>query len=111
MTIAANSSEMVCPELTSVVARDLLLALSYGADGREHPSLAPDAEMSTDPVAWDLLRRSDWRFPDVEGCLVRFTSRSGYATIEFRFGPDGLIDRVRVWVPDPESADHFQVRA
>lgn len=79
-----------------VAARDLLLALSYGADGEYFPSIAPHADLPTDGAAFDVLRRSDWCRPDADERTVRYTAIDGSATIAFEFDDDGCIVRVSV---------------
>ena len=92
-----------------VAARDLLLALSYGAGVRLVPSIAPHAHLPSDGAAVDVLRRSNWCLPDADERTVRYKATDGSATIAFEFDEDGHIVRVSVTGAAHEEAQVDEV--
>ena len=53
-------------------------------------------ELPTDPAALALIRRSNWRLPEVDGRTVRFEALDGSAGVAFDFDAHGRIERVAI---------------
>ena len=83
-------------ETLRTTARAALVSLSYCSDpGSSIPALSR-VELPTDPAALALIRRSNWRLPEVDGRTVQFEAMDGSAAVAFDFDAHGRIERVAI---------------
>jgi hypothetical protein len=83
-------------ESRRTTARAALVSLSYYSDpGSSIPALSR-AKLPTDPAALALIRRSNWRLPEVDGRTVQFEAMDGSAAVAFHFDAHGRIERVAI---------------